>query len=133
MSLPVEAQSIFRRRGDLNALQRSQWRALYKPDVRILRPPGSGTTFRAGQRLTYAFSARRGWVSHIEIRSGLRVLRRIDVGRVRSGRGVFTLTEADFARVGKTGKRLRFQLRVWQGKPGYQSVSGVSAPYRLQP
>lgn len=128
-----EAQSVFRRRGDLNALQRSQWRALYRPDIRIVRPSGGSKTFRVGQSLPYAFYTRRGWVTRIEVRSGLKVIKRIDIGQARSGRGSITLTASDLARAGKAGRKIGFTVWAWQGQPSYQSVHGESIRYQLLP
>ncbi len=128
-----EAQSAFRRRGDLNFLQKSQWRALWRPNIRIVRPSGGSKTFQAGQSFPYSFYTKRGWVTRIEVRSGLKVIRRIDMGQARSGRGSIALTSADLARVGKAGKKISFTLLAWQGQPSYQSIHGESIRYQLLP
>lgn len=128
-----EAQSIFRRRGDLNSLQRSQQRALYRPRVRIVRPSGGSKTFRVGQSFPYTFYAKRGFVTRIEVRSGIKVIKRVEVGKARSGRGSITITNRDLAAAGKAGKKIGFTIWAWQGQPSYQSVHGESVRYQLLP
>ena len=79
----------------------------------------------AGRPITFEFYAKRGWVSKIEVRSGLKVIRTIPVGKVTSGRGTVTLTAADL----KGSKNFKFW--AWQGLPGRQSLHGESVKYRL--
>lgn len=124
---------MLRRRPELDALRRSQWRRLYRPGIRIVRPSGETKTFRVGQSLPYAFSSQRGFVTRIEVRSGLEVIKRIHVGQARRGRGTITITHRDLAAVGKEGRKIGFTLWAWQGQPAYQSVHGESIRYRLLP
>jgi hypothetical protein len=133
LSETSEAQSLFRRRGDLNSLQRSQFRRLYRPTIHIVRPSGGSKTFRVGQSLPYTFYTKRGWVTRIEVRSGLKVIKRIELGQARSGRGHISITSRDLAAAGKTGQKIGFTIWAWQGQPSYQSIHGESVRYQLLP
>lgn len=128
-----EAQSVFRRRADLNSLRRSQYRDLYRPRIQIVRPSGGSKSFRVGQALPYSFYAKRGFVTRIEVRSGLKVVKSINLGQARSGRGSITITNRDLAAAGKAGKKIGFTIWAWQGQPSYQSVHGESIRYQLLP
>lgn len=101
---------------------RTQQRIILRPNVHVLRPRGADRTLPAGSRQTIAYSTMRGSVSHIEVRSGRQTLQTIALpAGSRSGRVAFTTP---------VGVR-DFNLRAWQGLPGYRSVSGESIKYTL--
>lgn len=77
--------------------------------------------------MTFEFNVQRGFVSRIEIRSGLKVVKVIPAG-ARGGRGTFTLNLSELP----PGKQ-KFKLWAWQGQPAYQSVHGESIGYTLTP
>lgn len=101
-------------------------RQSYRPHIKVVRPRGADRRLAANGRHTYDFYAKRGWVSKIEIRSGLKVVKTIPVGKSRSGNGTFTLSSSDLAKI-KRG----FKLWAWQGQGGYQSLHGESIGYTL--
>ena len=64
----------------------------------------------------------RGFVSRIELRSGLRLIRTLPLtGLARSGRLTFTVP----------GGLRDLKIWAWQGQAGYQSVHGESIKYSL--
>jgi hypothetical protein len=101
---------------------RMQQRIILSPTVQVVRPRGADRFLQGGSRQTIYYSAMRGSVSHIEVRSGRRTLQTIALPPgARSGRIGFTTP---------VGVR-DFKLRAWQGMPGYRSVSGESIKYTL--
>ncbi|MDF1739197.1 MAG: hypothetical protein P1U86_08560 [Verrucomicrobiales bacterium] len=122
----VEAQSRFGFSRDIRQQQKMLRRQSYRPHIKVVRPRGADRRLDASGRHRYDFYVKRGWVSKIEIRSGLKVVKTIPVGRSRSGQGTFTLSSADVAKI-KRG----FKLWAWQGQGGYQSLHGESIGYTL--
>jgi len=121
-----EAQSRFGFSRNFQQQQKMLHRQLYRPQIKVVRPRGADRGLAASGRHTYDFYVKRGWVSKIEIRSGLKVVKTIPVGQSRSGEGTFTLSSADLAKI-KRG----FKLWAWQGQGGHQSVHGESIGYTL--
>ncbi|MEC5125285.1 hypothetical protein VSU19_00870 [Verrucomicrobiales bacterium BCK34] len=126
--LPVnaEAQSRFGFSRKIQQQQKMLRRQLYRPHIKVVRPRGADRRLDASGRHTYDFYVKRGWVSRIEIRSGLKVVKTIPVGHSRSGQGTFSLSSSDAAKI-KRG----FKLWAWQGQGGYQSLHGESISYSL--
>lgn len=116
-----------------DTLRRQERRQLYRPNIHISRGADRSRTFRSGASIPYEYHTRQGFVSKIEIRSGLKVIKTIYPTTSSRGRGRFTLTAADFAKAGKTGSKLTFKLWGWQGRSGMQSVHGESIRYTLLP
>lgn len=125
-STSSEAQSGFGFSRNFRQQQDMLRRQSYRPHIKVVRPRGADRRLAANGRHPYDFYVRRGWVSKIEIRSGLKVVKTIPVGQSRSGQGAFTLSSADLAKI-KRG----FKLWAWQGQGGYQSLHGESIGYKL--
>jgi hypothetical protein len=123
----AEAQIGFGFSRNFHQQRQMMQRQSFRPWIKVVRPRGADRRLAANGRHTYEFHVQRGWVSKIEIRSGLKVVRTIPVGRVRKGRGTFTLTASDLAQI-KRG----FKLWAWQGQGGFQSVHGPSIGYTLK-
>lgn len=103
---------------------RTQERQLYRPNVHVVRPKGASRTLAAGAALTLEYSVMRGFVTHVEVRSGQKVIRTIPLpSPSRSGRVAFTPPSG----------LSNFKLWAWQGQPAYQSVHGESVKYSLRP
>lgn len=101
---------------------RSQQRQLWRPDVQVVRAKGESRALAAGATREISFSVKRGFVSRIELRSGLRVIRTLPLnGPARSGRLSFTVP----------GGLSDLKIWAWQGQAGYQSVHGESIKYKL--
>ncbi len=126
MPANVEAQSRYGFSRSFDQQQKMLRRQSYRPHIKVVRPRGADRRLAADGRHTYDFYVKRGWVSKIEIRSGLKLVKTIPVGRSRSGQGTFTLSKSDLARI-KGG----FKLWAWQGQGGYQSLHGESIGYKL--
>lgn len=101
-------------------------RQSYRPSVKIVRPAGADRKISAGRTYTYSFNVRKGWVTKIELRSGLKVIKTIPVGQRRSGTGKITISSADLKRAGN-----KVTLWAWQGQKGFQSIHGESIRYTL--
>lgn len=129
----AQAQLGFRHSPVFDTLRRQERRQLYRPNVHISRGASGSRTFRSGTSIPFEYQTRQGFVSKIEVRSGLKVIKTIYPPVSSSGRGRFTLTTADFAKAGKTGSKLKFKLWGWQGRNGMQSVHGESISYTLLP
>ena len=89
-----------------DTLRRQERRQLYRPNVHVTRGASGSRTFRSGTSIPFEYRTRQGFVSKIEVRSGLKVIKTIYPPVSSSGRGRFTLTAADFAKAGKTGSTL---------------------------
>lgn len=128
----VQAQQapMIRSLGGIDAIQNQERRHQYRPSVKLVRATSS-RKIPAGGEVSYEFSVRRGFVSHLEIRSGLKVIKTIHVGGASRGRGRLVFTPEDFARAGKSGKKIKFKLWAWQGQSSWQSVHGESIGYTL--
>ena len=101
-----------------------QQRQLYRPNVHVVRAPGASRQLKAGSIQTVDYSVMRGFVSRIEVRSGLKIISTLPLsGPAQSGRLTFTVP---------TGLR-DFKLWAWQGQPAYQSIHGESIKYTLIP
>ncbi|MDF1823141.1 MAG: hypothetical protein P1U68_00775 [Verrucomicrobiales bacterium] len=129
----AEAQIGFRSNRINDTLRRQERRQLYRPNIHVTRGASGSKVFHAGTSIPFEYRTKQGFVSKIEIRSGLKVIKTIHPGQSSSGRGSFTLTAADFAKAGKTGSKLKFKLWGWQGRNGMQSVHGESIGYTLIP
>lgn len=122
----VSGQGIgIRPSGIFDQQRRIQRRQLYRPSVKVVR--FSNSRKLSSGKLTYEYSVKRGFVSRIEIRSGLKVVKVIPAG-ARGGRGTFTIDLRELP----SGKK-KFKLWAWQGQPAYQSVHGESIGYTLLP
>jgi hypothetical protein len=115
----------------LDQIRQQEQRALWRPEIRVLRPDAS-RKLPAGIPLTYAFACKRGFISRIELRSGARLIRVIQSEATTDGTGTVTVMPDDLLRIGKN-RTASFALWVWQGVPGYQSVHGESISYTLAP
>ena len=113
--------SYFRFQRPLGEQFRTQQRQIHRPNIHVIRAKGASRTLQAGSTVTLQYSVMQGFVSRIEIRSGLKVVRTIPVTPSRSGQIQFSVP---------TGQK-RFTLWGWQGKPGYQSVHGESVGYSI--
>jgi len=122
----TEAQSRFGFSRSFRQQQDMLRRQSYRPHIKVVRPRGADRRLASNGRHTYDFYVKRGWVSKIEIRSGLKLVKTISVGKSRSGKGTFTLSSSDRAKI-KRG----FKIWAWQGQGGYQSVHGESIGYTL--
>ena len=122
----AQAQSRFGFSRNFHQQQEMLRRQSYRPHIKVVRPRGADRRLAANGRHTYDFYVKRGWISKIEIRSGLKVVKTIPVGHSRSGKGSFTLSSSDLAKI-KRG----FKLWAWQGQGGYQSLHGESIGYKL--
>lgn len=101
---------------------RSQQRQLWRPDVQVVRAKGESRALAAGATREISFSVKRGFVSRIELRSGLRLIRTLPLtGLARSGRLTFTVP----------GGLRDLKIWAWQGQAGYQGVHGESIKYSL--
>jgi len=129
----AEAQFGFRPNRINDTLRRQERRQLYRPNVHLTRDSSGSRTFRSGSSIPYEYRTRQGFVSKIEIRSGLKVIKTIYPPVSSAGQGRVTLTTTDFAKAGKTGSKLKFKLWGWQGRTGMQSVHGESISYTLIP
>ena len=102
---------------------RSQQRQIHRPNVHVIRTKGASRTLSAGSAVTVLYSVVQGYVSRIEIRSGLKVIRTLPLTPSRSGQ----------IQISVPSGLKRFTLWAWQGKPGYQSVHGESIGYSIAP
>ncbi|MDF1656387.1 MAG: hypothetical protein P1U58_02175 [Verrucomicrobiales bacterium] len=132
-TMNAEAQFGFRPNRINDTLRRQERRQLYRPNVHITRNSSGSRIFKSGSSIPYEYRTRQGFVSKIEIRSGLKIIKTIHLPASSAGRGRFTLTATDFAKAGKTGSKLKFKLWGWQGRNGMQSVHGESISYTLIP
>ncbi|MEM6280530.1 MAG: hypothetical protein AAF491_02250 [Verrucomicrobiota bacterium] len=123
----------FRRPKLFDTLRTQEMRQQYRPNAHVTRGPSGSRTFQSGTSIPFEYRTRRGYVTRIEIRSGLKVIKTIHLSPSSSGRGRFTLSASDFARAGKSGPKLKFKLWAWQGQPGRQSIHGESIGYTLVP
>ena len=88
----------------------------------MVRAKGESRALAAGATREISFSVNRGFVSRIELRSGLRLIRTLPLtGLARSGRLPFTVP----------GGLRDLKIWAWQGQAGYQSVHGESIKYSL--
>lgn len=115
----------------LEQIRQQEQRALWRPEIRVLRPDAS-RKLPAGVPLTYAYTCKRGFISRIELRSGAKLIRVIQSEATTGGSGTITVTPDDLLRIGKN-RTASFTLWVWQGVPGYQSIHGESIAYTLAP
>lgn len=129
----AEAQFGFRPTRQFDILRQQELRQRYRPTAHVTRGPSGSRVFRSGASIPFEYRTRQGFVSKIEIRSGLKVIKTIYPTPSASGRGRFTLTAADFAKSGKTGSKLKFKLWAWQGSNSRQSIHGESISYTLVP
>lgn len=101
---------------------RSQQRQLWRPNIQVVRAKGESRTLATGATREISFSVKRGFISRIELRSGLRVIRTLPLnGPARSGRLSYTVP----------GGLSDLKIWAWQGQAGYQSVHGESIKYKL--
>ena len=120
----AEAQGGLRPYRPLDQSWRTQERQLYRPNVHVVRAKSASRTLAAGSAQTIEYSVMRGFVSHLEVRSGQKVIRTIPLpSPSRSGRVAFTPPPGLSS----------FKLWAWQGQPAYQSVHGESVKYSLRP
>ena len=124
------AQNL-RPRLPLDPIRQQEQRALWRPEVRVLRSDSS-RQLPAGVPLSYTLGCKRGFISRVELRAGAKLIRVIQNGPVQGGRFSVTVTPDDLLRVGKN-RTASFTLWAWQGVPGYQSVHGESISYTLAP
>ncbi|MEM7600236.1 MAG: hypothetical protein AAF357_02345 [Verrucomicrobiota bacterium] len=114
-------------------IRRQEQRQRYRPNVHVTRGASGSRVFKSGSSIPFEYQTRQGFVSKIEIRSGLKIIKTIHLTPSSSGRGRFTLTTADFAKAGKTGSKLKFKLWAWQGRDSWRSVHDESISYTLIP
>lgn len=119
----------FRQPQIFDTIRRQEHRQRYRPSIKAT----GSRTFASGDSVRFEYRVRQGFVSKIEIRSGLKVIKTVYPTPSPSGRGSFTLTSSDFLRAGKKGSKFKFKLWAWQGQPAWQSVHGESVSYTLVP
>lgn len=115
----------------LDQIRQQEQRALWRPEVRVLRADNS-RKLPAGIPLTYTLTCKRGFISRVELRSGAKLIRVIRSEPSSGGSATVTVTPDDLLRIGKN-RTASFTLWAWQGVPGYQSVHGESISYTLAP
>ena len=116
---------VIRPVGVLDHQRRMERRQLYRPSVKVVR--FSSSRKLPSGKLTFEYSVKRGFVSRIEVRSGLKVVKILPAGG-RAGRSTFTIDLSELPQ----GKN-KFKLWAWQGQPAFQSVHGESISYTLTP
>lgn len=115
----------------LDQIRQQEQRALWRPEVRVLRSDAS-RKLPPGIPRTYTFTCKRGFISRIELRSGAKLIRVIQGEPSPGGSATVTVTPDDLLRIGKN-RTASFTLWAWQGVPGFQSIHGESISYTLAP
>ncbi|MEM1440776.1 MAG: hypothetical protein AAGF67_00435, partial [Verrucomicrobiota bacterium] len=82
----------FNRTRTFDVFRQQEIRQQYRPNAHVSRGPSGSRTFQSGSSIPFEYHVRRGFVTRIEIRSGLKVIKTIHISPSSSGRGRFTLT-----------------------------------------